>query len=153
MIELLLQAERALEMGRVDAAETLYRQVADADPAQLDRGRRPRARRARARRRTGALELARRALTIDPENAAASRMVERLEEVIRYRGAEPPAPEAAPETSATPAGSSPAADPAPAALSPAVPSPTAPPPARPDAAPTASKRRSLLDRLLRRGRA
>lgn len=153
MIEILLQAERALEMGRVDAAETLYRQVADADPRNsiavvglarvtLERGDEP-----------GALQLARRALTIDPENAAASRMVERLEEVIRYRGAEPPAPEAAPETSATPAGSSPAADPAPAALSPAVPSPTAPPPARPDAAPTASKRRSLLDRLLRRGRA
>ena len=153
MIEILLQAERALEMGRVDAAETLYRQVADADPRNsiavvglarvtLERGDEP-----------GALQLARRALTIDPENAAASRMVERLEEVIRYRGAEPPAAEATPETSATPAGSSPAADPAPAALSPAVPSPTAPTACAADAAPTASKRRSLLDRLLRRGRA
>ena len=94
MIEILLQAERALEMGRVDAAETLYRQVADADPRNsiavvglarvtLERG-----------DEAGALQLARRALAIDPENAAASRMVERLEEVIRYRGAEPPAPEA-----------------------------------------------------------
>ncbi len=93
MIEILLQAERALEMGRVDAAETLYRQVADADPRNsiavvglarvtLERG-----------DEGGALQLARRALTIDPENAAASRMVERLEEVIRYRGAEPPAAE------------------------------------------------------------
>ena len=35
---------------------------------------------------TEALELARRALQIDPDNAAAHRMVQRLEEVIRYRG-------------------------------------------------------------------
>ena len=102
MIEILLQAERALEMGRVDAAETLYRQVADADPRNsiavvglarvtLERG-----------DEAGALQLARRALVIDPENAAASRMVERLEEVIRYRGAEPPAPEAASAEPAAP---------------------------------------------------
>ena len=34
----------------------------------------------------GALELARRALAIDPENDAARRMVERLEEVLAYAG-------------------------------------------------------------------
>ncbi len=95
MIELLLEAERALEMGRVDAAETMYRQVADADPRNsiavvglarvaLERG-----------DEAGALELARRALTIDPENAAAGRMVARLEEVITYRGE--PVPESSAE--------------------------------------------------------
>ena len=73
-------------MGRIDAAETLYRQVADADPRNaiavvglarvaLERG-----------DEAGALDLARRALAIDPENAAAGRMVARLEEVIAYRG-------------------------------------------------------------------
>ncbi len=85
MIELLLQAERALSVGLLDRAETLYRQVARADPQNsiavvglarvtLDRG-----------DDEGALELARRALEIDSENVAAQRMVARLEEVIDYR--------------------------------------------------------------------
>jgi len=86
MIELLLQAERALSIGLLDRAEALYRQVAAADPRNsiavvglsrvaLDRG-----------DEVGALELARRALTIDPENVAAQRMIARLEEVLEYRG-------------------------------------------------------------------
>lgn len=123
MIELLLQAERAMAVGLVDRAETLYTQVAEADPQNsiavvgmarvaLERG-----------DEAGALALARRALTIDPENVAAARMVERLEEVLRYRGV---------EVSAMPAPEVPAA-----------------PVEAPSPAP-AQRRRSLLDRLLRR---
>ena len=85
MIELLLQAERALSVGLLDRAETLYKQVANADPRNsiavvgmarvtLDRG-----------DELGALDLARRALAIDGENVAAQRMIARLEEVIDYR--------------------------------------------------------------------
>ena len=130
MIELLLQAERALEMGRVDAAASLYQQVADADPRNaiavvglarvaLERG-----------DETGALALSRRALAIDPENASAGRMVARLEEVQAYRGEPAPAAAVVPE-------------------SPIVPEPVvevAPPP------PAPKRRRSWLDRLLRRNR-
>ena len=87
MIELLLQAEGALALGLLDRAEALYRQVADADPRNsiavvglarvaLERS-----------DGIGALAEARRALEIDPENDAARRMVRRLEEILRTRGA------------------------------------------------------------------
>jgi tetratricopeptide (TPR) repeat protein len=174
MIERLLEAERALEMGRVDAAATMYQQVADADPRNaiavvglarvaLERG-----------DEAGALELARRALTIDPENAAAGRMVTRLEEVISYRGADIPgtaavpgpagegasaaeaalevtgvAPLAAPEI--VPAAEPPPIEPAPIQPQPA-PSQTMAPSREPTPAPPPARRRSWLDRLLRRGR-
>ena len=85
MIELLLQAERALSVGLLDRAETLYRQVAERRPAQLDRGRRARPGGARSRRRGGRAGAGARALEIDPENDAAIRLVARLEEVIDYR--------------------------------------------------------------------
>lgn len=141
MIELLLQAERAMSVGLVDRAETLYAQVAEADPQNsiavvglarvaLERG-----------DEAGALALAQRALTIDPENAAAARMVERLDEVLRYRageGATVAAPEAAPAPAPEVA---PEAAPAPAPAAEIIAPPV--PPATP-------KRRSLLDRLLRR---
>ena len=107
MIELLLQAERALSVGLLDRAETLYRQVAAADPRNsiavvglarvaIERG-----------DELEALELGRRALEIDPENSAAQRLVQRLEEVRAYRGeapvsvSAPPAPEPVPRDRAT----------------------------------------------------
>jgi tetratricopeptide (TPR) repeat protein len=128
MIELLLQAERALSIGLLDRAETLYRQVAAADPRNsiavvglsrvaLDRG-----------DEVEALGLARRALAIDPENVAAQRMVARLDEVLEYRGD----------------GHVPEPEPAVPEPEPAVPEPepAAPEPPR--------KRRSWLARLFRR---
>jgi hypothetical protein len=86
MIELLIEAERALSFGRVDRADELYRQVAAADPRNsiavvglarvaLER-----------RDDLGAYLLARRALKIDPENDAARRLATRLEEVLATRG-------------------------------------------------------------------
>ena len=114
MIELLLAAERALSVGLLDRAQALYRQVAEADPRNsiavvglarvaLERG-----------GETEALELARRALQIDPDNAAAHRMVQRLEEVISYRGDIVPAAagEAAGEAAAVEAAGEAAAEPA-----------------------------------------
>ena len=131
MIELLLEAERALSFGRVDEAERLYRQVATADPANsiavvgLARVALEHADDA------GAYVLARQALTIDPENEAAKRLVTRLDEVMRTRG------ETVPEVPLAPV--EPAAPTPAVALTP----PTEPPqPAVP--------RRSLIDRL--RGR-
>lgn len=140
MIELLLEAERALSFGRVDRAEELYRQVAASDPRNsiaivgLARV---------ALERTddlGAYLLARRALVIDPENDAARRLALRLEEVLATRGepvADPmPAPPPPPPESAASA-----AAPATAATE------------RTDSAvepPAAAGRRSLIDRLRRR---
>ena len=83
MIELILQAERALSVGQLEQAERLYRRAAEADPRNsiavvglarvaLDRG-----------DDRGAYTLARQALDIDPENAAAQRLADRLDEVMR----------------------------------------------------------------------
>jgi tetratricopeptide (TPR) repeat protein len=113
MIEILLEAERALTVGLTDRAEKLYRQAIENDPhnsiavvglarVALERG-----------DDTGALELARRALGIDPENDAARRTVARLEEVLARRADETqppatPAPAASPGAPAS-EGSQPAA--------------------------------------------
>jgi hypothetical protein len=102
MIELLLQAEGALSVGLLDRAETLYRQVATADPRNsiavvglarvaLERS-----------DEVAALTLARRALLIDPDNDAARRMAGRLEEVLRHRGVAVAPPDAG-EVAAAPA--------------------------------------------------
>ena len=86
MIEVLLQAERALSVGLVDQAERLYRLAAAADPRNsiavvgLARVALERADDARA------LQLAWRAQAIDPENGAASRLAARMEEVLTTRG-------------------------------------------------------------------
>jgi tetratricopeptide (TPR) repeat protein len=90
MIELLLQAERSLTVGQLDAAERLYLQAIGNDPRNsiavvglarvaLDRG----------DDRT-AYQFAQKALEIDAENAAAQRLVSRLGEVMQYRGEELP---------------------------------------------------------------
>jgi len=103
VIELLLEAERALSFGRADEAERLYRQVAAADPGNsiavvgLARVALEHADDA------GAYLLARKALTIDPENEAAQRLVTRLDEVMRTRGETVPEPPDEPgETPAPP---------------------------------------------------
>lgn len=86
MMELLLAAEDALALGDVDQAERTYRQVLESDPRNgiaavglarvaLERG-----------DEAGAIRLARAALDIDPENATAGRMIDRPEEVARFRG-------------------------------------------------------------------
>ena len=153
MIELLLQAERALSVGLLDRAETLYRQVAAADPRNsiavvglarvaIERG-----------DELEALELGRRALEIDPENSAAQRLVQRLEEVRAYRGerpvsvSAPPPPEPEPVRATAPAPEG-MPVPGPAPETPPVPEPPAVT-ARPENTPPA---RSWLDRLLRRNR-
>ena len=86
MIEVLLQAERALTVGMLDQAERLYWQAIESDPRNsiavvglarvaLDRG----------DERT-AYQFARKALEVDPENAAARRLASRMAEVLRHRG-------------------------------------------------------------------
>jgi hypothetical protein len=136
MIEVLLQAESALSLGLLDRAEILYREVAAADPRNsiavvglarvaLERG-----------DEIEALKVARWALTIDGENAAAQRMVQRLEEVLAFRGIQVPPTGPPPE---------PAAD-APGQAVTAIPEPE--PGA--DQPPQPASRASFLDRLRRR---
>jgi tetratricopeptide (TPR) repeat protein len=94
MIELMLQAERALAVGLVDQAERLYWQAVEADRRNaiavvglarvaIERG-----------DNRLAYTFAQGALAIDPENDAARRLAQRLTEVIAYRGETlPPDPE------------------------------------------------------------
>jgi tetratricopeptide (TPR) repeat protein len=104
VIELLLQAERALSVGLTDQAERLYRQAADNDPRNaiavvgLARVALERSDDATAYRE------AVRALRIDPENVAARRLVVRLEEVFAARGEALPSagPDAPPPVSSMP---------------------------------------------------
>lgn len=96
MIEQLLRAENALALGLLDQAEQIYARTLAHDPANaialvglsrvaLERG-----------DERASLGFARRAHSIDPENAQAGRMIDRLEEVIRERGdAIPPLPSTA----------------------------------------------------------
>jgi tetratricopeptide (TPR) repeat protein len=85
VIELLLDAESQLALGLLDQAERTYRTVLEADPRNgiaavglsrvaLERG-----------DDDAAHALAEAALAIDPENATARRMIDRLDEVARYR--------------------------------------------------------------------
>src|SRR3954452_15630696 len=106
MIELMIEAERALGFGLLDQAERLYAQVVAADPRNsiaivglarvaLERG-----------HERDAFVEARRALAIDPENPMASHLVMRMSEVLRGRGeplpaAEPSTPVATPPAGAT----------------------------------------------------
>jgi len=135
MIELLLVAERLLAEGDIDRAEHLFEQVAEADPrnaiavvglAQVAQARGDAA---------GAIRQALRALEIDPEEAAAQRLVADLEEV--------PGPAVEPDRAIEP-------EPEPVAA----PEPEPEPVAAPEAATTLepalpTARRSWLDRLLR----
>jgi hypothetical protein len=111
MIEIMLEAERAMAVGLLDKAERLYAQVAAADPRNsiavmglariaLERD-----------NQRGAYLLARRALALDPDNPMASHMAHRMAEVMAGRGEPPPDDPAEPPAPATVAPPDPAAEP------------------------------------------
>ena len=99
MIELMLEAERAMGIGLIDNAERLYRQVVAIDPKNsiavtglarvaLERG-----------DQRGAYTFARQALALDPDNPIAGHLSMRMAEQMRNRGeALPDDPAAADET-------------------------------------------------------
>jgi len=125
MIELLVEAERALTHGLVDQAERLYQQVAASDPKSsiavmglarvaLERG----------DDRTAYLH-ARAALSIDAENPAAQHLVMRLTEVMAGRGETPPSVKTPPSVEPPPGVEAPPARPTGrAAAGPSRPTPT-----------------------------
>jgi tetratricopeptide (TPR) repeat protein len=134
MIELMLEAERAMGIGLLDNAERMYRQVVAVDPRNsiawtglarvaLER-----------EDQLAAYLFARRAMAIDPENPVASHLARRMAEQFRMRGEETPPDLGLPvesRTVDTPADDAPAETPSPQSE-----------PAQP----------SLVDRLLRRRR-
>lgn len=154
MIELLLEAERALSHGLLDQAERRYRQVAESDPrssiALVGL-----ARVALERDDLLAAYLhGRKALAIDPENPAAAHLVMRMAEVLAGRGEAVPesldAPGAAgPEAPVGPADPVGQADPAAGADPPPAPSSAYRPPS-PGA--DGRPRPGLVGRLLGRRR-
>jgi predicted component of type VI protein secretion system len=168
VIELLLEAERAMSFGRLDRAGEIYEQVAEADPKNsiavvglarvaLERG-----------DDLSSYLLARRALGIDPENEAALRLAVRLEEVLATRGepvADPlgatpmdatnaakPDPRAESVPSAPTAAAEPVVTSATDASRPPVTASPVPPTSPPGAhiPKRSTKRRSLLDRIRRK---
>lgn len=112
MIELMLEAERAMAIGLLDNAERMYRQVVAIDPRNsiavtglarvaLERG-----------DQRGAYTFARRALALDPENPIASHLSQRMAEQMRNRGEPLPADLPAPAPTSPGAGSPAAGEPA-----------------------------------------
>jgi Flp pilus assembly protein TadD len=86
MIEMMLEAERAMGIGLIDNAERLYRQVVAIDPKNsiavtglarvaLERG-----------DQRGAYTFARRALALDADNPVAGHLAMRMAEQMRNRG-------------------------------------------------------------------
>ena len=131
MIELMLEAERAMGIGLLDNAERLYSQVIAIDPKNsidvtglarvaLERG-----------DQRGAYTFARRALALDPDNPMASHLSQRMAEQMRNRGE--PLPDDTPAITSTAA---------------APPRRSADRPTEPDS----TARSGLVDRFLRRRR-
>ncbi len=118
MIEMLLQADRLLNVDQVDQAQATYQRVADQDPRNaIAVVGLARCALARGEDRE-AYALAARALAIDPENDMARRMEARMAEVLTYRGEALPDPTTgSPGTAA--ASAPPAASPASTTPSPA----------------------------------
>ena len=150
MIERLLAGDAALDRDDVEVADRLFAQVAEADPRNAIAV----VGLARVAVRRGDLERARalaaRALAIDPDEAAASRLLTELDrrpeaEPVRAPVAEPEPPAAAPEQPA-------AGQPEPEPASDPWPVPTQETVAVPPAEATAPRSgwRGWLDRLLRR---
>ncbi len=159
MIERLLEADRLLALGLTDQAERIYWQAAEMDPRDAIAV----VGLARVASEKGddrtALEFARKAVQIDPENPAAQRLAARLEEILAAREAaaarEMPASAAPVATGAAPAASTDGPGPPPASAQVARSGPAAQPRPPDTHGPTSGtrstntkKRRGLLGRLL-----